>query len=274
LWQCDKFWGAELHINSSTLEIVRVSFSSPAATTFPLPIYHTTTTMSREALRLRNLNVNYLPPPLILSSPPSSPKNVKKQSAKHHIMDDHSGQKHTSCRPPLPPTVVQHRLVIIPDVSSPTTEAPPAMLNLDDNYSSSDEAYIEPARSITADHSVKRCKKTLKKPSQNLTDLSELPTFNPLQPIVPPHKVWNRLPISFSELDAITPIKIFNYFRSGAVNDGVATLLWMDSSPVTMMSTIHPLSGEDSLVLRMRKHPGNKSTNASGANSTFPPGER
>jgi len=64
------------------------------------------------------------------------------------------------------------------------------------------------------------------------------------------------------------------HFRSGAVNDGVVTLLWMDSSPVTMMSTIHPLSDEDSLVLRMRKHPGNKSINASGANSTFLPGER
>jgi len=48
----------------------------------------------------------------------------------------------------------------------------------------------------------------------------------------------------------------------------------MYCSPVTMMSTIHPVSGEDSLVLRMRKHPGNKSTNASGANSTFLPGER
>jgi len=48
----------------------------------------------------------------------------------------------------------------------------------------------------------------------------------------------------------------------------------MDSSPVTMMSTIHPLSGEDSLVLRMRKHSGNKCTNTSGANSTFLPGER
>jgi hypothetical protein len=64
------------------------------------------------------------------------------------------------------------------------------------------------------------------------------------------------------------------YFRSGAVNDGVAPLLWMDSSPVTMMSTMHLLSGEDSLVLGMRKHPGNKSTNATGANSTFLPGER
>jgi len=67
--------------------------------------------------------------------------------------------------------------------------------------------------------------------------------------------------------------KLPYHFRSGAVNDGVTTLLWMDSSPVTMISTIHPLSGEDSLVLRMRKHPGNKSTNAIGANSTFLPGE-
>jgi len=56
---------------------VKVPSSSPAATTFPLPIYHTTTTMSREALRPWNLNVNYLPPPHILSSHPSSPKNVK-----------------------------------------------------------------------------------------------------------------------------------------------------------------------------------------------------
>jgi len=64
-----------------------------------------------------------------------------------------------------------------------------------------------------------------------------------------------------------------NHFRSGAVNDGVATLLWMVCSPVTMRSTIHPLSGEDSLVLKMIKHPSNKSTNASGTNLTFLPGE-
>jgi len=53
------------------------------------------------------------------------------------------------------------------------------MLNLDDNYSFSDEAYIESAWSITADHSAKRRKKTLKKPIQNLTDLPELATFDP-----------------------------------------------------------------------------------------------
>ena len=172
--------------------------------------------MSREALRPRNLNVNYLPPPLILSYPPSSPKIVKKQSAKRHIMDNHSGPKRTSDQPPPPPTVVQHRPVIVPDVSSLTTEAPPAMLNLDNNYSSSDKVYIEPAGSITAGHSATRCKKPLNKPIQNLPDLLKPPTFDPLQPVVPPHKAWNRLPMSFSELDTITPIQIFNLFLTNS----------------------------------------------------------
>ena len=40
-----------------------------------------------------------------------------------------------------------------------------------------------------------------------------------------------------------------------------------------LMSTIHPLSGDDLQVLSMRKHPGNKSTNASVANSTVLPAE-
>jgi len=93
-------------------------------------------------------------------------------------MDDHSGPKCTTSQPPPPPTVVQHRPGIIPDVSSPTNEAPLAILNLDDNYSSSEKAYIEAAGLITADHSARRHKKTLKKPIQNLTDLPELHTFN------------------------------------------------------------------------------------------------
>ena len=79
-------------------------------------------------------------------------------------MDNHSGPKRPSSQPPPPPTVVQHRPVIVPDVSSLTTEAPPAMLNLDDNYSSTDEVYIEPAEAITAGHSAKQRKKTLKRP--------------------------------------------------------------------------------------------------------------
>jgi len=59
--------------------------------------------------------------------------------------------------------------------------------------------------------------KTLKKPIQKLTDHPELPTFNPLQLIVPSHKAWNRLPISFSELDDITPIQIFNLFLTNSI---------------------------------------------------------
>jgi len=35
----------------------------------------------------------------------------------------------------------------------------------------------------------------------------------------------------------------------------------------------NPLSGQNSLVLRMGKYPDNKSTNASGANSRFLPGK-
>jgi len=67
--------------------------------------------------------------------------------------------------------------------------------------------------------------------------------------------------------------KLHYHFQSEAFNNWIATLLWMDNSAVNKMSTIHSLSGEDSLVLRMRKHPGNNSTNASGANSTFLPEE-
>ena len=191
LRQCNTFCGAQLHINSSTLEIVRVPPFSPVGTTFPLPIYHTTTTIGRDALRPLNLNVNYLPPPLILSSPPCRPNNVKEQFAKLRIMDNHSGQKCTSIQLPPPPTVALNRLVIIFPGPSPTAEAPTEMLNCDDNYSSSDKVYIEPVWSITADHSAKQCKKSVKNPIENLTDLSKLPTFNSLQPIVPPDEGQN-----------------------------------------------------------------------------------
>jgi hypothetical protein len=53
------------------------------------------------------------------------------------------------------------------------------MLNFDDNNSSSDEAYIQPAMPITTDHSAKSHKKRLKKPTQDLTDHPELHTFDP-----------------------------------------------------------------------------------------------
>jgi hypothetical protein len=91
------------------------------------------------------------------------------------------------------------------------------MINLSNIDSSSAEACIEPAGSITAGHSPKQHKKTFKKLIQNLPDLPELPTFAPLQPVVPSHKAWNRLRFSFSELKGITPIQIFNLFLPNSI---------------------------------------------------------
>jgi len=58
----------------------------------------------------------------------------------------------TSARLPPLPEMVQYQLVIISDVSSPTTNAPPAIFNLGKNGSFSDAVYIEPAESITANY--------------------------------------------------------------------------------------------------------------------------
>jgi len=59
--------------------------------------------------------------------------------------------------------------------------------------------------------------KTLKKLIQNLPDLPKRSTFNHLQQVVPPQGAWNRLPMSFSELDNITPIQIFNLFLTNSI---------------------------------------------------------
>jgi len=132
-------------------------------------------------------------------------------------MDNHSSPMRTSSQSPPPPTVVQHQPAIIPDVSSPTTEASPKLLNLDDNYSCTDEAYIEPGRSITTDRSAKWYKKTIKNPIQNLTDIPKLPTFDLLQLIVPPNNAWKQLHISFSDLNIITPIQFFHIFLTNSM---------------------------------------------------------
>jgi len=91
------------------------------------------------------------------------------------------------------------------------------MLDFDDNYSSSDKAYIEHAGSITANHLGKQQQKTLQHPIESLTDLLKLPTFDPLQLIVPPPKEWNRLLVMFSELDGITAIRFFNLFLTNSI---------------------------------------------------------
>jgi len=57
------------------------------------------------------------------------------------------------------------------------------------------------------------------------------------------------------------------HFCCRAANNWVASVLLMDSFPVSMMSTIQPLSGDDLIGLSMRNHPGNQSTNTIGINS-------
>jgi hypothetical protein len=91
------------------------------------------------------------------------------------------------------------------------------MFNLDNNSSSTEEVYIEPAGLITAGHLAKRYTKTLNKSNQTFSDLSKLPTFDHLHPVVHPHTAWNRLPILFSKLDAITLIQFFNLFLTNSI---------------------------------------------------------
>jgi len=76
------------------------------------------------------------------------------------ILDNHFSAMSTFSQPPPPPIVVQPQPVIMADVSSPTTQAPPAILNLDDNYNSSEEVHIQPAMSIKVNHSAMHHKKT------------------------------------------------------------------------------------------------------------------
>ena len=59
------------------------------------------------------------------------------------------------------------------------------------------------------------------------------------------------------------------YFKSGIVTQDVGVLLWFDNAPVTIMTTIHSLNGEKSEIVRQRKRPGRKSTNAKRALAEF-----
>jgi hypothetical protein len=71
----------------------------------------------------------------------------------------------------------------------------------------------------------------------------------------------------FSRIDKKT--KLDFHFKSKVVLDNVALIIWMNSAPLKMMSTIHKITGDGLEVLRMRKYPERKSTNAQGANTTF-----
>jgi len=65
------------------------------------------------------------------------------------------------------------------------------------------------------------------------------------------------------ELKIDKSVKLDWDVRSGIVVNGVLTVFWQDNGPVTMLSTIHGLVGEEWEIERERRRPRETSTNAS-----------
>ena len=57
--------------------------------------------------------------------------------------------------------------------------------------------------------------------------------------------------------------------RSGAVVDGVLVVFWQDNGPVTFLTTIHAVVGEEWEVERERRRPRETSTNATKVRTVF-----
>jgi hypothetical protein len=56
---------------------------------------------------------------------------------------------------------------------------------------------------------------------------------------------------------------------SGVVVDDVLAILWMDNGPVTMLSTIHQVNGDENRIERVRRRPRETSTNATKVRAIF-----
>lgn len=56
---------------------------------------------------------------------------------------------------------------------------------------------------------------------------------------------------------------------SGVVVNDVLAILWMDNGPVTMLSTIHQINGNENRIERMRRRPRETSTNAAKVRAVF-----
>jgi hypothetical protein len=77
-----------------------------------------------------------------------------------------------------------------------------------------------------------------------------------------------------TELSIPKNSKLPYHWRTSLVVNGVAVMLWMDSAPVLVMTTMHPTTGRSSEIFTDRKKPGPKSTNAAGVKtSNFWPAE-
>lgn len=56
---------------------------------------------------------------------------------------------------------------------------------------------------------------------------------------------------------------------SGVVVDDVLAILWMDNGPVTMLSTIHQINGDENRIERIRRQSRETSTNANKVRAIF-----
>ena len=56
---------------------------------------------------------------------------------------------------------------------------------------------------------------------------------------------------------------------SGIVINNVLAVLWMDNGPVTMLTTIHEISGNENRIERIRRRPRKTSTNATKVHAIF-----
>jgi hypothetical protein len=56
---------------------------------------------------------------------------------------------------------------------------------------------------------------------------------------------------------------------SGVVVDDVLAVLWMDNGPVTMLSIIHQINGDENRIERIRRRPRETSTNATKVRAIF-----
>ncbi|PKY44186.1 hypothetical protein RhiirA4_418837 [Rhizophagus irregularis] len=75
----------------------------------------------------------------------------------------------------------------------------------------------------------------------------------------PEHKISTFMTLLHFEQDTL----------SGVVVDNVLAILWMDNGPVTMLSTIHQINGDENRIERVRRRPRKTSTNAAKVRTVF-----
>ena len=100
---------------------------------------------------------------------------------------------------------------------------------------------------------------------------SSIPLFNHLRK----HKIGACGTVRINSMKFPKELKVPKNARldwdttSGKVVDGVLAILWMDNAPVTMLTTIHELEGDEWRVAKTRRRPRETSTNGATVRRVF-----